>query len=65
MQKFEPGADTRGGRRRVTNLAPDLNAESLAISPDGAFLTVAIQEQRFDLMLAENVPGLKGRATAP
>jgi Tol biopolymer transport system component len=58
-QAFAPGGDGRSGRRRLAALSPDLDAESLAVSPDGASLTVAFREQLFDLMLAEGIPGLE------
>ncbi len=65
VQDFIPGADTSRSRRRVAGLGPDLDAESLAVSPDGDALTVSFREQLFDLMLAENVPGVVRRAAIP
>ncbi len=61
VQDFRPGVDTSRSRRRLAALDAEVAAESLAVSPDGASLTISLREQRFDLMLAENVPGLKGR----
>jgi len=61
VQEFAPGADTYARRRRLGALEPDLAAESLGISPDGAFVAVSYREQLFDLMLAEGVPGVPGR----
>jgi Tol biopolymer transport system component len=57
-QDFDPGADTSASRRVIAPPDPDFAAESLAISPDGAQLTVAYWDHLFDLMLAENVPGI-------
>src|SRR5262245_14748313 len=61
VQEFVPGVDSRARRRRVTGLEPELDAESLAVSPDGSLLAVAFQEERFDLMLLENLAGLPAR----
>jgi eukaryotic-like serine/threonine-protein kinase len=58
-QDFVPGADTSPTRRRLAAAESDLQAESLAISPDGAHLTVSFREQLFDLMLAEDVAGVE------
>jgi Tol biopolymer transport system component len=58
VQDFVSGADTSGSRRRVAGFEPGLDAESLGISPDGAFLTVSFREQLYDLMLADGVPGV-------
>jgi len=62
VQEFAPGADTYARRRRLGALEPDLAAESLGISPDGAFITVSYREQLFDLMLADGVPDIPGRS---
>lgn len=59
IQKFSPGADTISSRRRLAALELDRVAESLGVSPDGAYLTVSFREQLFDLMLAEGVHGLE------
>ena len=56
MEEFAPGQSPRG--RRLAALETDMDAESLGVSPDGAFLTVSFRQQLFDLMLAEGVPGL-------
>jgi eukaryotic-like serine/threonine-protein kinase len=58
MQPFVPGTDTTGRRVRLASLEPDLAAESLGVSPDGAHLTVSFREQLFDLMVADGVAGL-------
>jgi serine/threonine protein kinase/Tol biopolymer transport system component len=50
----------RGRRRLLADLGPDLDAESLAFSPDGTQLIVSFREQLNDLMLAESVPGVGG-----
>jgi eukaryotic-like serine/threonine-protein kinase len=59
VQEFTPGTDTRARRRRLAGYEPDLDAESLGVSPDGAYLTISFREQLYDLMLAENVAGLE------
>ena len=58
VQDFIPGAEAPARRRRFAARESDLQAESLGISPDGMHLTVSFREQRFDLMLAEGVPGV-------
>jgi Tol biopolymer transport system component len=60
LQEFGPGGEARGGRRRLTDIDPDLDAESLGISRDGARLTISFREQLHNLMLAEDIPGLAG-----
>jgi TolB protein len=65
VQQFEPGKDTRRTRRRLGVSEPWLEAESLAISPNGLSLTVSYREQFFDLMLAEGVPGLERARRKP
>ena len=52
-QDFRPGEDTTAGRRVLASLAPDLDAESIAFSPDGRELAVSFREQLFDLMLVD------------
>jgi Tol biopolymer transport system component len=59
VQDFSPGKDTRAGRRRLAAAEPDLDAESLAVAPDGASLIVSFREELQDLMLAEGLPGLE------
>ena len=59
VQRFLPGVDTTGSRRWLLPLDPEYAAESLAISRDGARLTVAYVDQLFSLMVAENVPGVE------
>jgi Tol biopolymer transport system component len=61
VQPFSPGADTYAQRRRIGALEPDLAAESLGISPDGAFITISYREQLYDLMLVDGVPDVPGR----
>jgi len=53
LQPFAPGARPAARPRRVAWLAPDLAAESLAVTPDGAALVVSVREEREDLMFAE------------
>ena len=59
VQEFRPDADTGGTRRLLVPPDPEFAAESLAISPDGEHLTVAYVDQLFNLMIAENVPGVE------
>ena len=47
------------GRRRLVAMEPDLAAESIGISPDGARLTIAYWDQLSNLMVAEHVPGIE------
>ncbi len=58
-QEFAVGRDTARSRRRLASLAPDLDAESLAVSADGRELIVSFREQLFDIMLADDVAGLR------
>jgi hypothetical protein len=58
-QDFAPRVDTSRTRGRLTTSEPDVDAESLGVSPDGSSLTVSFREQLFDLMLAEGVAGLE------
>jgi Tol biopolymer transport system component len=58
-QDVVAGKDTLATRRTLASLEPDFEAESLGLSPDGASLTVSFREQLFDLMLADQVPGLE------
>jgi Tol biopolymer transport system component len=59
LQDFSPEG-ARGPRRLLADLGPDLEAESLALTPHGRELVVSFREQLDDLMLAERVPGLAG-----
>jgi hypothetical protein len=58
---FAPGAAPAGKPRRVAWLAPDLDAESMGVTPDGTTLIVSFREQLQDLMLADGVEGVAGR----
>lgn len=58
VQDFLAATDTRSSRRLLVPLDPEHAAESFGISPDGAHLTVAYWDQRFNLMIAERVPGI-------
>jgi Tol biopolymer transport system component len=60
-----PAFDAAGASRRVASLSPDLDAESLGVSPDGSRLTVSFREQRFDLMIAEGLDGVGRGRRAP
>lgn len=57
LQELGPG----GGRRLLAELGPDLQAESLALSPDGTSLAVSYREELHDLMLAEGIDALGTR----
>lgn len=59
VQSVLPGADTSASRRWLLPLDPEYAAESLAISRDGSRVTVAYVDQLFNLMIAENVPGVE------
>ncbi len=61
-QPFEPGRDTSGERRVVALSEGELITESLGLSPDGQRLLVAFIERTPNLVVAEGVPGLVGRA---
>jgi Tol biopolymer transport system component len=58
VQDFVPGRDTTATRRALGGFDPENSAETLAISPDGRYLTVAGWEQMFNIMVVNNVPGL-------
>ncbi len=55
-QDFAPGRDTSGTRRPLAGLTYDLEAESFAVSPDGAKIVVAMLEFSSNLLIAEGVP---------
>jgi hypothetical protein len=57
-QDFVPGRDTSTTRRKLGGFDPENAAESLAVSPDGRFLTIAGWEQLFNVMVANNVQGV-------
>ena len=59
VQDFVPGRDTSDTRRRLGGFDPDNSTESFAISPDGRFLTIAAWEQLFNIVIADNVPGIR------
>ena len=56
-QEVVAGVDTTATRHRLGGFDPTLPAESFAISPDGAFLTVAARESLASVALAEPVEG--------
>ena len=58
LQPFGAGARPAARPRRVAWLAPDLDAESLGVTPDGDTLVISFREQLQDLMLAEGIDGL-------
>jgi Tol biopolymer transport system component len=57
-QDFEPGRDTTATRRQLGGFDLENSAESLGISPDGKFLTVAGWEQLFNITIVSGVPGV-------
>jgi Tol biopolymer transport system component len=57
-QPFAPGSTSPGERRRVAWFGPDLDAESMAVTPDGTALVVSFREQLDDLVLAADIGGL-------
>ncbi|MBL8115196.1 MAG: PD40 domain-containing protein [Acidobacteria bacterium] len=57
-QDFVPGTDTATTRRKLAGFSDDLATESFAISPDGTRITISQSEQRWNLLLLENVPGV-------
>ena len=57
-QDFVPGRDTAATRRKLGGFDPENAAETLALSPDGRFLTIGGWEQLFNVMVANNVPGV-------
>jgi hypothetical protein len=58
VQDFVPGQDTSASRRAVTGFAPDVDTESLGLSPDGRTLVVATLHEFESLTLAEGLTGL-------
>jgi serine/threonine protein kinase len=59
VQDFVPGRDTTATRRKLGGFDPENFAETLAISPDGKFLTVGGWEQIFNIMIVSGVPGIE------
>jgi Tol biopolymer transport system component len=59
VQDFLPGRDTTATRHKLGGFDPEDFAESLGISPDGKFLTIAGWEQMFNIMIASGVPGIE------
>ena len=58
VQDFVPGRDTAATRRQLGGFDPENSAETLAVSPDGKFLTVGAWEQMFNVMIASNLSGI-------
>ena len=58
VQDFVPGRDTTATRRKLAGFDPGTPAESFAVSPDGAFVTVAARESLGNVVLAEPVAGV-------
>jgi Tol biopolymer transport system component len=57
-QDFLPGKDTSASRRALGGFDPEISTESLAISPDGRHLIIALWEQTSSIMMAERVPAI-------
>jgi Tol biopolymer transport system component len=60
-QRFTPGVDTSATRQRIVTSLPGAMTESLAISPDGRFVTVSDGYYVRRLVMAEHVPGVVAR----
>jgi hypothetical protein len=58
-EEFLPEGGSAPRRRRLLAREPDLAAESLGVSPDGAHLAVAYWDQVSNLMVAEAVPEIR------
>ncbi len=58
VQDFVPEGETSSTRRPLIEFGPGRMAESFGISPDGKRITVAVLERSWNLMSAENVPGV-------
>ena len=65
LQPLGPRMTRVGEPRRVASLGPDLDAESMAVTPDGRALIVSFREQLDDLVLADDIDGLVGRNGPP
>ena len=64
-QSFDPSRDTSATLRRFAGFDPDIQPESFGISPDGSRMIVGAYEQLSSLLIAERVPGIPSRRTAP
>jgi Tol biopolymer transport system component len=58
VQDFAPGKDTAKTRRKVTGSDTDMRVHSYGISPDGSRMTVSYEQDQYNLMTAERVPGV-------
>jgi Tol biopolymer transport system component len=65
VQDFVPGRDTTTTRRKLGGFDLENSTETLAISPDGKFLTVGGWEQMFNVMIASGVPGIEPTRRGP
>jgi hypothetical protein len=65
VQDFVPGRDTTTTRRKLGGFDLENSTETLAISPDGKFLTVGGWEQMFNVMIADGVPGIEPTRHGP
>jgi Tol biopolymer transport system component len=55
-QDFVPGQDTSASRRPLAGFDPENSAESFGIARDGQFITIAMWEQFFSIMVTEDLP---------
>ncbi len=64
-QGFDPSRNTSATLKRLAGFDPDVQLESFGISPDGSRMIVGAYEQLSSLLIAERVPGIPPRRTAP
>ena len=65
VQDFVPGRDTSATRRALGGFDPENSTETLAISPDGKFLTVGSWEQMFNVMIVSGLSGIESTRREP
>ena len=58
VQDFVPGQDTSASRRPLTGFDAEHPVESFGVSPDGQWLTIAMWEQLFSIMVTDGLPSL-------
>jgi len=58
IQDFVPGQDTSASRRQLVGFDPENSVESFGISPDGKFITIAMWEQFFSIMMTDALSSL-------
>ena len=59
VQDFVPGRDTSATRRKLVGFAPEVEAESFGLSPDGVHLAIAGREVSSSLVLLEGIEGVR------